>query len=132
VGRCWPAGLIDTVVVVSVSRVRCIRGRIADAIFNGNDSSLYLTNPTLGRVEIFQVANTSFVAAGIPTAVHAVGIALWARDTLGNYGDSIVVANAGASSCRSSTSGRPCGASCGARLAGLSDRDLPRADVADP
>jgi hypothetical protein len=92
-----PAALIDTVVVVSgITRPLPFGGRIADAIFNGNDSSLYLTNPTLGRVEIFQVANTSFVAAGIPTAgPQPWGIALWPRDTLGNYGDSIVVANSG-------------------------------------
>ena len=92
-----PMALIDTVVVVSgVTRPLPFGGRIADAIFNGNDSSLYLTNPDLGRVEIFQVANTSFVAAGIPTAGPTPwGIALWPRDTLGNYGDTIVVANAG-------------------------------------
>ncbi|HXO84574.1 MAG TPA: hypothetical protein VN803_03515, partial [Gemmatimonadales bacterium] len=61
-----------------------------------NDSSLYLTNPVLGRVEIFQVANTSFVAAGIPTAgPQPWGIALWPLDTLGNYKDTIVVANSG-------------------------------------
>src|SRR2546427_2535111 len=89
--------LIDTIVVVAgITRPLPFGGRIADAIFNGNDSSLYLTNPTLGRVEIFQVANTSFVAAGIPTAGPVPwGIALWPRDTLGNYGDTIVVANAG-------------------------------------
>ena len=92
-----PQGLIDTVIVVAgITRALPFGGRIADAIFNGNDSSLYLTNPTLGRVEIFQVANTSFVAAGIPTAGPVPwGIALWPRDTLGHYGDSIVVANAG-------------------------------------
>ena len=89
--------LIDTVTVVAgITRALPFGGTIADAIFNGNDSSLYLTNPTLGRVEIFQVANTSFVAAGIPTAgPQPWGIALWPRDTLGNYGDTIVVANAG-------------------------------------
>jgi hypothetical protein len=92
-----PQALIDTIVVVSgITRPLPFGGRIADAIFNGNDSSLYLTNPTLGRVEIFQVANTSFVAAGIPTAGPVPwGIALWPRDTLGHYGDTIVVANAG-------------------------------------
>jgi len=90
-------GLVDTVLVVAgITRPLPFGGRIADAIFNGNDSSLYLTNPTLGRIEIFQVANTSFVAAGIPTAGPVPwGIALWPRDTLGNYGDTIVVANAG-------------------------------------
>jgi hypothetical protein len=89
--------LIDTVIVVSgITRPLPFGGRIADAIFNGNDSSLYLTNPTLGRVEIFQVANTTFVAAGIPTVgPQPWGIALWPRDTTGDYGDSIVVANAG-------------------------------------
>jgi hypothetical protein len=92
-----PAGLIDTVIVVAGVTVPLpFGGRIADAVFNANDSSLYLTNPDLSRVEIFQVANTSFVAAGIPTAgPQPWGIALWPRDTLGNYGDSIVVANSG-------------------------------------
>jgi hypothetical protein len=91
------AGLIDTVIVVAgITKPLPFGGRIADAIFNANDSSLYLTNPDLSRVEIFQVANTSFVAAGIPTAgPQPWGIALWPRDTLGNYGDSIVVANSG-------------------------------------
>ncbi len=92
-----PQALIDTVIVVAgVTRALPFGGKIADAIFNGNDSSLYLTNPILGRVEIFQVANTSFVAAGIPTAgPQPWGIALWPRDTLGGYKDTIVVANSG-------------------------------------
>ena len=92
-----PMALIDTVIVVAgVTRPLPFGGRIADAIFNGNDSSLYLTNPQLGRVEIFQVANTTFVAAGIPTAgPQPWGIALWPRDTMGGYKDSIVVANSG-------------------------------------
>jgi hypothetical protein len=89
--------LIDTIIVVAGVTVPLpFGGKVADAIFNGNDSSLYLTNPVLGRVEIFQVANTAFVAAGIPTAgPQPWGIALWPRDTLGNYLDSIVVANSG-------------------------------------
>ena len=89
--------LIDTVIVVAGITVPLpVGGSIADAIFNGNDSTLYLTNPSLSRVEVFQVANTAFVAAGIPTAgPQPWGVALWPRDTLGNYGDSIVVANSG-------------------------------------
>ncbi|HYX81406.1 MAG TPA: hypothetical protein VE714_03370 [Gemmatimonadales bacterium] len=92
-----PQGLVDTVTVVAgTTRPLPFGGSIADAIFNGNDSSLYLTNPALSRVEIFQVANTSFVANGIPTGGPVPwGIALWPRDTLGNYGDTIVVANSG-------------------------------------
>ncbi|MDP3911511.1 MAG: hypothetical protein Q8Q14_14085 [Gemmatimonadales bacterium] len=91
------AALIDTVIVVSGITVPLpFGGSIADAIFNGNDSTLYLTNPDLSRVEIFQVANTAFVASGIPTGGPVPwGIALWPRDTLGNYGDTIVVANSG-------------------------------------
>jgi hypothetical protein len=87
----------DTVTVVAgVTRPLPAGGSIADAIFSANRNELYLTNPTLSRVEIFQVANSSFVAGGIPTSgPQPWGIALWPRDTLGNYGDSIVVANSG-------------------------------------
>ncbi|HEY6222198.1 MAG TPA: hypothetical protein VIW26_00305 [Gemmatimonadales bacterium] len=87
----------DTAAVVAgVTRPLPAGGSIADAIFDANDSTLFLTNPTLSRVEIFQVANTSFVAGGIPTAgPQPWGIALWPRDTLGNYGDTVVVANSG-------------------------------------
>ncbi len=87
----------DTIVIVAgVTRPLPAGGKIADAIFNANLNELYLTNPLLSRVEIFQVANTAFVATGIPTAgPQPWGIALWPRDTLGNYGDTIVVANSG-------------------------------------
>ena len=73
---------------------------IADAIFNANagggTGELYLTNNPLSRVEVFQVANTAFVQSGILTAgPQPWGIALWPRDTIGNYGDSIIVADAG-------------------------------------
>ncbi len=92
---------VDTVIIVAgVTRALPAGGTIVDAIFdahaNANTGELYLTNPTLSRVEIFQVANSSFVSAGIPTAgPQPWGIALWPRDTLGNYADTIVVANAG-------------------------------------
>jgi hypothetical protein len=73
-----------------------VGSHISDAIFDANRGELYLTNTPLSRVEIFQVANTAFVAGGIPTAgPFPWGIALWPHDTLGNYGDSIVVADAG-------------------------------------
>jgi hypothetical protein len=87
----------DTVTIVSGTTVALpFGGKIADAIYNANQRELYLTNPTLSRVEVFQAANTTFVAAGIPTAgPQPWGIALWPRDTLGHYGDTIVVANSG-------------------------------------
>jgi hypothetical protein len=88
---------VDTVTVVAGVTVPLpVGGRIVDAIYNANRNELYLTNPEFSRVEIFQVANTSFVATGIPTAgPQPWGIALWPRDTLGNYADTIVVANSG-------------------------------------
>ena len=88
---------VDTVTVVAgVTKSLPFGGRVVDAIFNANRNELYLTNPNLSRVEIFQVANTSFVSSGIPTAgPQPWGIALFPRDTLGNYRDTIVVANAG-------------------------------------
>jgi len=39
-------------------------GKIADAIFNANLNELYLTNSTRHRIEIFQVANSTFVVLG--------------------------------------------------------------------
>src|SRR6266566_5048774 len=91
----------DTVTLVAgVTRALPLGSHIADAIFNANANGgtgeLYLTNTPLGRVEIFQVANTAFVAGGIGTAgPQPWGIALWPHDTLGGYGDTIVVADAG-------------------------------------
>ncbi|HEX4633511.1 MAG TPA: hypothetical protein VH163_06760, partial [Gemmatimonadales bacterium] len=71
-------------------------GQIGDAIYNKNTNEVYLTNTALSRLEIFQVANSTFVAAGIPTSgPQPVGIALWPTDTLGGYQDSVIVANSG-------------------------------------
>jgi hypothetical protein len=90
-------GLIDTVIVVNGITVPLLgASSIQDAIYNANRRELYLTNPAFNRVDVFQVANTTFVAGGIPTAGgQPWGIALWPRDTLGNYKDTIVVADAG-------------------------------------
>src|SRR6266576_3900367 len=95
--RMSPAGLIDTVIVVNGITVPLQgAGSIADAIYNANRRELYLTNPAFNRVDVFQVANTTFVAGGITTAGgQPWGIALWPRDTLGNYKDTIVVADVG-------------------------------------
>ncbi len=94
-----PTGLIDTVIVVNGVTVPLTgSGSIVDAIYNANRRELYLTNPALNRVDVFQVANTSFVAGGIPTAGgQPWGIAMWPRDTLGGYKDTIIVADAGGS-----------------------------------
>jgi hypothetical protein len=92
-----PSALIDTVIVVNGITVPLQgAGSIADAIYNGNRRELYLTNPAFNRVDVFQVANTTFVAGGITTAGgQPWGIALWPRDTMGRYKDTIVVADVG-------------------------------------
>jgi len=91
-----PAKLDTITLVAGVTRSFPLGGKIADAIFNANLNELYLTNPSQHRVEIFQVANSSFVANPISFGVGVPwGIALWPRDTLGAYGDTIVVADAG-------------------------------------
>ncbi len=92
-----PAGLIDTVIVVNGITVPLAgASSIADAIYNGNRRELYLTNPAFNRVDVFQVANTTFVAGGITTAGgQPWGIALWPRDVNGGYKDTIVVADVG-------------------------------------
>src|SRR2546426_868338 len=91
-----PAKLDTITLVAGVTRSFPLGGKIADAIFNANLNELYLTNPSRHRVEIFQVANSSFVANPITFGVGVPwGIALWPRDTLGAYGDTIVVADAG-------------------------------------
>ena len=92
-----PSNGIDTVIVVAgFTAALPLGGSIADAIYDSTRRELYLTNPSLSRVEVFQVANSTFVAAGIPSAgAQPWGIALWPKDTLGHYADTIVVANSG-------------------------------------
>ncbi|HVH66941.1 MAG TPA: hypothetical protein VM716_03660 [Gemmatimonadales bacterium] len=88
----------DTVVVVAgITRPLPFGGHIADAIYNTNRRELYLTNDQLGRVEVYSLATNSFDPTGIVNAGPTPwGIALWPRDTLGNYAnDTIVVADAG-------------------------------------
>ena len=90
----------DTVLVVSGITIpfprRPFPTDIKDAIFNANLNELYLTNWSNNLVEVFQVANTSFVANGMPfVGPQPWGIALWPADTNGNYINRIVVANSG-------------------------------------
>jgi hypothetical protein len=94
-----PMALIDTVIVVNGITVPLAgASSIRDAIYNANRRELYLTNPAFNRVDVFQLVDTSFVPGGIPTAGgQPWGIALWPRDILGGYKDTIVVADAGGS-----------------------------------
>ena len=70
-------------------------GSVGDAIYNRNRNELYLSNLLLNRVEVFNVGTQAFVAGGIPVGSKPLGLALWPRDTLGAYGDTVVVANSG-------------------------------------
>src|SRR6266566_2848422 len=72
-------------------------GHIADAIYISNRRELYLTNDVLGRVEVYNLATSTFDPNGIITAGPVPwGIALWPVDTLGTYDiNRVVVADAG-------------------------------------
>jgi hypothetical protein len=86
----------DTVTVVAGTTIGLPSGgRIADALYHRGRNELYLSNTDLNRIEVFQVASASFVAGGIPVGARPFGLAVWPRDTLGNYGDTIIVANSG-------------------------------------
>ena len=86
----------DTITVVNgITKSLPAGGAVADAIFNPNQNEFLLTNVQLNRLEVFRLADTSYVAGGIRVGSEPFGIAMWPRDTLGNYGDTVVVANSG-------------------------------------
>jgi len=70
-------------------------GRIIDAIYSRSLNEVYLTNIELSRLEVLQLADTSFASGGVPVGSQPWGIALWPRDANGTAGDSVVVANSG-------------------------------------
>src|SRR5439155_1148118 len=81
------SGGVDTVIVVAgTTHSLPFGGHIADAIYNSNRRELYLTNDVLGRVEVYNLATSTFDPNGIITAGPVPwGIALWPVDTLGTY-----------------------------------------------
>ena len=93
-----PGGLIDTVIVVNGITIPLAgSSSIADAIYNGNLQQLYLTNPALNRVDVFDARATadSFLPSITTAGGQPWGIALWPRDVNGGYKDTIVVADIG-------------------------------------
>ncbi len=85
----------ETLTVVNGRTFRLPAGSaIGDAIYNKNRRELYLSNTVLDQLEVFSLASNSFVAS-IPVGSHPVGLAMWPKDTLGNYADTVVVANSG-------------------------------------
>jgi hypothetical protein len=89
------ADRIDTVTVVAgVTRSLPFGGQVADAVYHAGKDRLYLTNITRNRVEVFNLADSSFKAPVI-VGSRPWGIAAWPRDRVGNKGDTLLVANSG-------------------------------------
>ncbi len=87
----------DTVLVVHGTTIPLPNGgRVIDGIYNRNLNEVYLTNVDLGRIEVFQVSDTSFISGGISVGSRPWGIALWPQNvTTGANADTVVVANSG-------------------------------------
>src|SRR5689334_8448218 len=86
---------VDTVTVVAgVTRSLPFGGQVADAVYHPGKDRLYLTNITKNRVEVFNLADSSFKAPVI-VGSRPWGIAAWPRDRNGTKGDTLLVANSG-------------------------------------
>ncbi len=95
VGPPGPAAKDTVTVVAGKTYALPAGGQIGDAIYNRNRNELYLSNLILNRLEVFSVGPGLFLTGGIPVGSRPLGLALWPRDTLGNYADTVVVANSG-------------------------------------
>ncbi|HET7583733.1 MAG TPA: hypothetical protein VFK13_02440 [Gemmatimonadaceae bacterium] len=86
---------LDTVVVVAgVTRGLPNGGRLADGLYHPNTDRLYLTNIDRNEVEVFNLADSSFLTP-IVVGSRPWGIAPWPRDRNGTMGDTLLVANSG-------------------------------------
>ncbi|MFL5483293.1 MAG: YncE family protein [Gemmatimonadaceae bacterium] len=86
---------VDTVTVVAgVTRSLPFGGQVADALYHPGKDRLYLTNITKNRVEVFNLADSSFKAPVI-VGSRPWGISAWPRDRNGTKGDTLLVANSG-------------------------------------
>ncbi len=96
----WPKAALDTLTVVAGTTVGLPQGgAIGDAIVDsvhggGADPLLLLSNTPLDQVEVLHLKTSTFGKA-IRVGSQPVGIALWPKDTLGSYFDSVIVANSG-------------------------------------
>ena len=86
---------IDTVTVVAgVTRGLPFGGQVADAYYHASKDRLYLTNILLNRIEVFNLADSSFKAP-VLVGSRPWGITAWPRDRNGAVGDTLLVANSG-------------------------------------
>jgi hypothetical protein len=89
------ADRVDTVTFVAgVTRSLPFGGQVADAVYHPAKDRLYLTNITRNRVEVFNLADSSFKAP-IIVGSRPWGITAWPRDRAGTKGDTLLVANSG-------------------------------------
>lgn len=90
----------DTVLLIQgVTRVLPQGGQVADAIYHPRQNRLYLTNVTGNRVEVFNLADSSF-KDGIIVGSRPWGIAAWPRNRAGDLSDTLLVANSGGTTIR--------------------------------
>ena len=86
---------IDTVTVVAgVTRGLPFGGQVADALYHPGKDRLYLTNILLNRLEVFNLADSSFMSP-VTVGSRPWGITAWPRDRNGSMGDTLLVANSG-------------------------------------
>jgi hypothetical protein len=87
---------IDTVTVVAGStRSLPLGGSVADALYHPRTDRLYLTNIERNELEVFSLTDSSFKAP-IIVGSRPWGISAWPRDRNGTMGDTLLVANSGA------------------------------------
>ncbi|MGH7650165.1 MAG: hypothetical protein ACREND_18830, partial [Gemmatimonadaceae bacterium] len=84
-----------TQVVAGLTRAVPDGGAIADALYHANTNRLYLSNIQRSTLEVFDLADSSFKTP-IPVRSQPWGLAEWPRDRSGAAGDTILVANSGA------------------------------------
>ena len=87
---------VDTVTVVAGStRALPLGGSVADALYHPRTDRLYLTNIERNQLEVFSLADSSFKSP-IFVGSRPWGLSAWPRDHNGTMGDTLLVANSGA------------------------------------
>ncbi|HKY99431.1 MAG TPA: hypothetical protein VJL35_16375 [Gemmatimonadaceae bacterium] len=87
---------IDTVTVVAGSTKSLPNGgAVADALYHPRSDRLYFTNIERNQLEVFSLSDSSFKSP-ILVGSRPWGIAAWPRDHNGTMGDTLLVANSGA------------------------------------
>ena len=87
---------VDTVTVVAGSTKSLPNGgAVADALYHPRTDRLYFTNIERNQLEVFSLSDSSFKSP-ILVGSRPWGIAAWPRDHNGTMGDTLLIANSGA------------------------------------